>query len=220
LKKEKMRISWYIFFIVCITTKGFSQFELSKKSISIAPIANKSALPSATSPITYPSIFNKKKEDSQFNISLLKKKEETPNNIMIKESFNNPADKVVAKMNKAEGEIQQGFRTDQFLGEFRSQAKSVRIVCRDHEAPDGDRVKILLNGLVVAWDIVLDSEFKELKFDLKKGFNKIDFEALNQGTSGPNTAEFQVYDELGALISSNKWNLTTGIKATIIVVKE
>jgi hypothetical protein len=215
-----MRISFYIVFFLCCATKGFSQFELPKKSLSIAPLPEKPALPSSTSSITYPSIFNKKKEDSQFNISLLKKKEETPRDIMSKPEFKNPGDKVVARLNKAEGEIQQGFRTDQFLGEFRSKAKSVRIVCRDHEAPDGDRVKISLNGVVKGWDILLESEFKELSFELKDGFNKIDFEALNQGTSGPNTAEFQVYDELGNLISSNKWNLTTGVKATIIVVKE
>jgi hypothetical protein len=45
-------------------------------------------------------------------------------------------------------------------------------------------------------------------------------EALNQGTSGPNTAAFSVYDDSGNLITSNEWNLTTGIKATIVVVKE
>ena len=215
-----MRISWCVFFIVCMTTKGFSQFELPKKTIFIAPISKNPELPKSASSLKYPSIFDKKDDVSKFNISLLKKKEETPKNIMSKPEFKNPGDVVKAKLNKSEGEIQEGFRTDQFLGEFRSQAKSVRIVCRDHEAPDGDRVKILLNGLVVEWNIVLESEFKELRFDLKNGFNKIDFEALNQGTSGPNTAEFQVYDELGNLISANKWNLTTGVKATIIVVKE
>jgi hypothetical protein len=35
-----------------------------------------------------------------------------------------------------------------------------------------------------------------------KRFNKIDFEALNQGSSGPNTAEFKVYDDKGSLISA------------------
>jgi hypothetical protein len=49
---------------------------------------------------------------------------------------------------------------------------------------------------------------------------KLDFEALNQGTSGPNTAAFSVFDDSGNLITSNEWNLTTGIKATIVVVKE
>ena len=44
--------------------------------------------------------------------------------------------------------------------------------------------------------------------------------ALNQGESGPNTAEFQVYDDKGNLVSSKQWNLLTGVKATIVVTKE
>jgi hypothetical protein len=52
-----------------------------------------------------------------------------------------------------------------------------------------------------------------------KGFNKIDFEALNQRSSGPNTAEFQIYDDNGGLISASQWNLGTGFKATIVVTK-
>ena len=55
---------------------------------------------------------------------------------------------------------------------------------------------------------------------LKNGFNKIDIEAINQGSSGPNTAEFQVFDDKGASISANQWNLSTGFKATIVIVKE
>ena len=43
---------------------------------------------------------------------------------------------------------------------------------------------------------------------------------LNQGYSGPNTAEFKIYDDKGELISANQWNLATGFKATIIIVKE
>ena len=44
--------------------------------------------------------------------------------------------------------------------------------------------------------------------------------ALNQGASGPNTAAFSVYDDAGNLITSNEWNLTIGVKASIIVIKE
>jgi len=62
--------------------------------------------------------------------------------------------------------------------------------------------------------------FQGFDITLEKGFNKIDFQALNQGTSGPNTAEFKVYDDKGALISASQWNLGTGFKATIILVKE
>ena len=52
------------------------------------------------------------------------------------------------------------------------------------------------------------------------GFNKIDFIALNQGSSGPNTAEVRVYNENGDLVSANQWNLATGVRATYILVKE
>jgi hypothetical protein len=68
--------------------------------------------------------------------------------------------------------------------------------------------------------VYLTGGFSGFKLDLKKGFNKIDFLALNQGESGPNTAEFRVVDDLGNLVSANRWNLATGVKATIIIVKE
>ena len=43
--------------------------------------------------------------------------------------------------------------------------------------------------------------------------------ALNQGSSGPNTAELRVFDDKDQMISSNQWNLATGGTATFIVVK-
>jgi hypothetical protein len=73
---------------------------------------------------------------------------------------------------------------------------------------------------VVIADIWLTSEFFKINLPLKKGFNKIDFTALNQGRLGPNTAEMKVYDSEGLLIHSNKWNLSSGSSATIILVKE
>ena len=79
---------------------------------------------------------------------------------------------------------------------------------------------VLLNDKEIVSRIFLEGEFKGFQLDLQKGFNKIDFEALNQGYSGPNTAEFKVYDDKGELISANQWNLATGFKATIIIVKE
>ena len=54
--------------------------------------------------------------------------------------------------------------------------------------------------------------------DLEK--NEIEIEALNQGESGPNTAQFAVQDEFGNVIMSDIWNLATGAKASLIVVKE
>ncbi|NJM79796.1 MAG: hypothetical protein HC854_09585 [Flavobacterium sp.] len=81
-------------------------------------------------------------------------------------------------------------------------------------------MRILVNDEILIPDITLESTSKEFYLDLSKGFNKIEFLALNQGTSGPNTAAFRVYDDKGNIITSNEWNLTTGVKAKIVVVQD
>jgi hypothetical protein len=109
---------------------------------------------------------------------------------------------------------------DMYLGDIKTGAKFVGVVCRDHEYVDGDRVRILVNGDVAEPNILLTGSFKGINLELTKGFNRIDFEALNQGSSGPNTAQVDVYDEAGKLLYSNKWLLSTGSKATLIIVKD
>lgn len=109
---------------------------------------------------------------------------------------------------------------DQFLGEYRIYTKHVNIMCRDHKFPDGDRVRILLNDDVIAPNVLLTGSYKIIPINLVDGINKIDFQALNQGDSGPNTAELIIHDDKGNLISSKEWNLLTGVKATIVFVNE
>ncbi len=109
---------------------------------------------------------------------------------------------------------------DQYLGDFKTNAKFVGIVARDHEYVDGDRVKIYVNGSVVEHNLLLSGAFKGVNVDLVEGFNRLDFEALNQGSSGPNTAQVVVTDEAGKVLHNNRWNLSTGSKASLIVVKE
>ncbi len=117
-------------------------------------------------------------------------------------------------------EIKEAYKSDQYFGDFKSKGEFVRLLYRDHEYVDGDVVRIYLNDTMIVSKVFLGGDFKGIGIDLIKGFNKIDIEALNQGESGPNTAEFQLYDDRGSLITSNEWNLTTGVKATLIVVKE
>ena len=109
---------------------------------------------------------------------------------------------------------------DQYLGDFKTTANFVGIVCRDHEYVDGDRIKIYLNGDVVEYNLLLTGSFKGVNIDLVKGFNRIEFEALNQGSSGPNTAQVVIANEKGEVIHNNRWNLSTGSKASLIIVKE
>ncbi|MFD0988740.1 hypothetical protein ACFQ1R_01410 [Mariniflexile jejuense] len=145
------------------------------------------------------------------------------------EKFGNPGelyqkqiDKNIANMKLTPEEVEQlnGSLTDQYFGDFKSKATSVNISYRDHGYVDGDLIQVRVNDDVVQASVFLNGGFSGFKLDLQKGFNKIDFVALNQGESGPNTAEFKVIDDLGNLVSSNRWNLATGVKATIIIVKE
>ena len=105
------------------------------------------------------------------------------------------------------------------LGTFEGSTKFVRIEFRDHGLVDGDRVRIYLNNKVVQPNITLVgiSAFIELKMD--KGYNRIDFSALNQGAVGPNTAAFMVYDDQGKLITAQAWNLATSQNATLGIIR-
>ena len=140
-----------------------------------------------------------------------------------KTAFINPNLDVLDKLNgvgKAVSENFKAIRGNQELGNFKLDSKFVNIRYRDFGEVDGDEIQILVNGRIIQGTVILEGFFKTIEIDLLKGFNKIDFEALNQGTVGPNTAEFQVFDDTGKLVSSNQWNLVTGFKASIMVVKE
>jgi len=124
--------------------------------------------------------------------------------------------KVIEKEKKGNNQ----FFGDQYLGDFKTKATFIGVVARDHEYVDGDRVKIYVNGEVVEYNMILSGAFKGVNVDLAPGFNRIDFEALNQGSSGPNTAQIVVTDDDGNVLHNNRWNLSTGSKASLVVVKE
>ena len=138
------------------------------------------------------------------------------------ERFINSNDLYLSRLNKKETESNKNinkFKVDQFLGEIRNDGEYVNIILRDHEYPDGDLIKVEVNESVVMPAILLTEKAKGFKLDLKSGFNVVDFVALNQGSSGPNTAEIIVYDDQGKLVGTNRWNLATGVKATYIIYK-
>jgi len=112
------------------------------------------------------------------------------------------------------------YRRNQYLGSFKIKTFTSSIRFRDAAFVDGDKIKIYLNDKVIEPEVSLDGTFKEFKINLVPGINKIDFEALNEGAASPNTAQFEVYDEKGAAITNQPWNVGTGYKATIVLVKE
>jgi hypothetical protein len=112
------------------------------------------------------------------------------------------------------------YANDMDLGVINSNAERMTFMFRDHMAFDGDRVNILLNGKIIAENVLLKPGFTSIEIPLEIGFNKVEFVALNQGQSGPNTAQLRITDDKGFLHSNNVWNLLTGVKASVIIVKQ
>lgn len=138
-----------------------------------------------------------------------------------KDEFIRPGAEVEARLNKKEEDVDAiVYRRNQNLGDFKTKAEKARIMYRDAEFVDGDVIRVYLNDKVIESQVTLEGVFKGFEIVLENGFNKIEFEALNQGSSGPNTAAFRVYDDKGVLINASQWNLGTGFKATILLVKE
>ncbi len=141
-------------------------------------------------------------------------------------NFRNPAELFEKRLQRSLKFRQQnerrnnGSKTTQYLGEFKTKSKRVNIIYRDHQYPDGDVIRVFVNGKVAQPRVLLETGYKGFFLKLDEGDNVIDFQALNQGTSGPNTAEFQVLNDQGFSISTNQWNLATGVKATITVIKQ
>lgn len=126
---------------------------------------------------------------------------------------------IVPKAFKKDKEASEEFARDQYLGDVGTSGGFVMVKYRDHEFVDGDRIRVFCNGDVVQSDVSLGGSFRGFTLTLEPGLNKIVFQALNQGSSGPNTAELHVYNDKGQLISAAEWNLLTGHKAVIDVMK-
>ncbi|MDQ6529431.1 hypothetical protein [Flavobacterium sp. LHD-85] len=145
--------------------------------------------------------------------------------------FANPGDRYVAKMEKdldkslKDAGLREGrgvlVKKNISLGDFKTKSEYFIVKFRDFGAIDGDLVKVSSNDYVIRDRILLDSNFQQVKINLTPGFNKLDFEALNIGSLGGNTAEIQVYDDKGNLVTNDYWdNLAAGFKASIVVTKE
>ncbi|MFC4722198.1 hypothetical protein ACFO5O_07690 [Geojedonia litorea] len=210
--------------LLCSLISFAQQPDTQKKSIKI-PVEKSNETDSIAAKFPIKPEENKNNSNTQGllvtkPLPLIKKEEEF--SMFDNSTLRDPGELFAKRWEKKA--VEQGLKLeampDQFLGDFRSNGKSVNIRCRDHEFPDGDLVRVFVNDEVYIPSLLLTGGYKSFDVPLTIGFNKIVFLALNQGESGPNTAEFQVYDDNGVLVSSKKWNLLTGVKATIIVTKE
>jgi len=234
-------ILFFILFFTVLTVSAQTEFNSGFKSIPAPkfsakpkktplpeikdPQADKTDMPSIKTPnvfdntsITPKSKFQIGQQKSTFSMS-------TEND------FANPGDRYVAKMEKdldktlkAEG-LKEGrgelVKKNISLGDFKTKSAYFIVKFRDFGAIDGDLVRVSSNDKIIQDQLFLDVNFKQVKIILSDGFNKLDFEALNIGSLGGNTAEIQVFDDKGVLITNDYWNnLAAGFKASIIVTKE
>lgn len=219
----KFCFSYLIFFILTFQVYA-QQPEKEKQSIKIPAVETKEKDSTNTQFSIKPDVQKDKPNSlgiiKNRPLPLEKPKEEF--SMIDNSTLRDPGELFEERWNKKA--VEQGLKIesmpDQFLGDFRSNGTKVNIICRDHEFPDGDLVRVFVNDEIFIPSLLLTAGYKSFDVPLTIGFNKIVFLALNQGESGPNTAEFQVFDDNGVLVSSKKWNLLTGVKATIIVTKE
>ena len=215
----------FLMITIGMTLTGYAQIEFNSKFKAIPPKDNapkiKKTIPPKADipPIKTPNVF---KNPELLNPKPSPSLPTTPaSNFSMtpKNEFINPGDVYKEKWNKKE-DNSQGivYRKNQNLGNFATGSVTAKVMYRDAAYVDGDQIRVYLNDKVIQYQVNLDSDFKGFEIVLEKGFNKIDFEALNQGSSGPNTAEFKVYDDKGVLLSACQWYFGTGFNVFIFFV--
>jgi len=201
-----------------IAFHGKAQFDNGSLPVKIPP-ANLPKMPVIT-PEKKPSLFDIKPKDEVLPNPWDKPKEREFNK---QNDFLDPADRYTKKMNnslKGEGNGDYKiFRRNQYFGDFKTDSDAIEVAVRDPQAIDGDYIKITQDGKTIYERIFLDANFKILSIPLHQGLNRIEFIALNEGSSFPNTGAFLIRDK-GKGIYQEEWNLSTGFNASFIIVKE
>jgi len=182
------------------TTQQTSEFSFKKKPYLLG-------FKSKVGDYFNPPSKNKTKS-SNFMTSSGNGKDDDESDVLVKKYFNG----------KDVSNVQ--LSSDYSLGTLYSTSKSVRIEVRDHRLIDGDRIRVYLNEKMIASSITLKGLYYIIHIDLVKGYNRVDIEALNEGYSGPNTAEIRIFDEDGVLLSEREWNIRIGQITTLGVVRE
>lgn len=213
-----MRKLFFAILFGCVATSVSAQpFETSRREIPVVvPLEDAPEMNASGSLLSLPTTT--KREENSFMKTPEKQIDFTGKSDLIHRKVDFKPNYGVLNDHKTEN--YDAPKGNQFFGDFVSNGGYVSVYCRDYQAIDGDRVSILVNGKVEIHDVLLMGEYRGFQIILKPGFNNIEFLALNQGESGPNTADFKVLDDQGHPIAQNQWNLATGSKAQFVIIKE
>lgn len=200
---------------------AIAQFDSNTGSISV-PKGNP-VTPSAPA-VTTPSIFDN--EDEPDLPSYVKPYQVGASNndsfsMYQKDEYVNRSSEYMDRVQvKSKGESNEAFRGNMDFGIIKTKSKHISLIARDFGLEDGDRVKVTVNDKIIVSDVMLTNSGMGIMITLSEGFNDIRIEALNQGTSGPNTADFGLKDDNDDLLARNEWNLATGFYAKFLIIKE
>jgi len=224
-----MRFLFTCFIIVVFTSTVSAQIDSRKKSGRIIP-AIEAPKDSTDSKKILPETPKQNDQFSRIKSPKVVGKLELPKkefSMFPQEEFGNPGELHTKKLNKIEKTLlpeghglNAGLKEDAFWGDYKTTAKALRVMYRDYSAIDGDLLRVYVNGNIIEPRAYLTQGFSGFKLDLVEGENKITFQAINTGSSGPNTAEYRIVDDNGKRISNKVWALEAGVKVTVIIVKE
>ncbi|NLP58228.1 hypothetical protein [Lutibacter sp. B1] len=231
--KNLLKIALFITTIYLLPVNSFSQIDSSKTAKKPQEIDNELTTVKSNNQLNAKSLNTKVPNSSNIDLNSnnklnenavveqLKKSNTNSNNSnFLMETLPEDRDIIGKKYWKGQDVTNKRLESNLGLGTIYSTSKTVRIECRDHSYVDGDIIKIFINEKPIDSKIALKGNYYVLYVNLEQGYNRIDFQAMNQGLSGPNTAELNVYDDKGNLISAKEWNLPTGYIATLGIIKK
>ena len=219
----------FLFLFLVLAFKANAQAEFGPKFKPIPPAKfpaapKKEVIPPAELPkIEQPNVFNSPENPNKASTSITKSNDV---DMFPKEKFINVGEEYLKKMQKdVDKTLNENnmplLRRNFDFGQINTKSKYVIVRVRDFIYVDGDLLRIYQNATILKEQVFLGDSFTDIKILLGEGFNKLDFEALNTGTSGGNTAEIIIIDDQKKVLSKNYWdNLATGFKGTILLVKE
>ena len=219
----------FLFLFLVLAFKANAQAEFGPKFKPIPPARfpaapKKKVIPPAELPkIEQPNVFNSPENPNKASTSITKSNDV---DMFPKEKFINVGEEYLKKMQKdVDKTLNENnmplLRRNFDFGQINTKSKYVIVRVRDFIYVDGDLLRIYQNATILKEQVFLGDSFTDIKILLGEGFNKLDFEALNTGTSGGNTAKIIIIDDQKKVLSKNYWdNLATGFKGTILLVKE
>ncbi len=207
--------------LILVSDVAWAQFDTGKRNVGIAPVLPKETPKEAPKELQKPEEKNKtsilpevfKPQDNkplveEKPLSMTPSDEFMSNSREFTKVFENELNKIKPQRKK------------QSLGTIKIKTKSVIIRCRDSQAIDGDQIRVFWNENLIANRLTLSGGFQGIEIQLDKGYNYIDFKVINEGDSGPNTAQYEVIDKAGNVLANAFWDMRSGDTATMVLIRE